>query len=205
MICYFWFCLLFVATGSLPGTPHRVNLTSVSKSASGVSTTVSNGVTSRKSFTKANPKANPVNKAADVVPVIVPRADPRIEQATESRAEVDIIARTMPYSLQAADSRRSPSSRNNSDISVLEMSESRPVEPNNVPDENTFPGGRGDMRAAAERNINDFRYKRYGRSDSRSRMRSPPRNHDENCMSLCLRIFSCMLAENHAKSEGISV
>ncbi|CAA7023436.1 unnamed protein product [Microthlaspi erraticum] len=168
------------STGSLPSTPHRVNLTSVSKSASGLSTTVSNGVTSRKNFTKPNPKANPVNKAADVVPVIVPRADPRIEQATESRAELDIIARTMPYSLQAADSRRSPSNRNNSDILVLEMSESQPVEPNNVPDENTFPGGKGGMRGAAERSINDFRHRRYGRSDSRSRLRSPPRNHDEN-------------------------
>lgn len=194
MICHFWFCLLFEATGSVPGTPHRVSLTSVSKAASGVSTAVSNAATSRRNFSKANPKANPVNKAADFVPVIVPRADPRIEQATECRAELDIIARTMPYSLQAADSRRSPGSRNNPDLanaSVLEMSESQPVESNNLPDGNTFPGG---MRGAAERSINDFRQKRYGRSDSRSRMGSPPRNHDENCMFSCLQIFSCISA-----------
>ncbi|VVB17489.1 unnamed protein product [Arabis nemorensis] len=171
------------STGSVPGTPHRVSLTSVSKATSGVSAAVSNAATSRRNFTKANPKANPVNKAADFVPVIVPRADPRTEQATESRAELDLIARTMPYSLQAADSRRSPSSRNNPDLpnaSVLEMSESQPVEPNNIPDGNTFPGGKGGTRGAAERNISDFRQKRYGRSNSRSRMGSPPRNHDEN-------------------------
>ncbi|CAE6116660.1 unnamed protein product [Arabidopsis arenosa] len=171
------------STGSLPGTPHRVSSTNVSKATSGVSTAVSNAATSRRNFTKANPKANPVNKAADFVPVIVPRADPRIEQATESRAELDIIARTMPYSLQAADSRRSPSSRNNPDLpnaSVSEMSESQPVEPNNILDGGTLPGGKGGMRGATERSINDFRYKRYGRSNSRSRMGSPPRNHDEN-------------------------
>jgi katanin p80 WD40 repeat-containing subunit B1 len=173
----------FSSTGSLPGTPHRVSSTNVSKATSGVSTAVSNAATSRRNFTKANPKANPVNKAADFAPVIVPRADPRIEQATESRAELDIIARTMPYSLQAADSRRSPSSRNNPDLpdaSVLEMSESQPVEPNNIPDGGTLPGGKVGMRGATERSINDFRYKRYGRSNSRSRMGSPPRNHDEN-------------------------
>ncbi|XP_010421148.1 PREDICTED: katanin p80 WD40 repeat-containing subunit B1 homolog isoform X3 [Camelina sativa] len=172
-----------LATGSLPSTPHRVNSTNVSKATSGGSTAVSNAATSRRNFTKANPKANPVNKAADFAPVIVPRADPRIEQATESRAELDIIARTMPYSLQAADSRRSPSSRNNPDLpntSVLEMSESQLVEPNNILDGGTLPGGKVGMRGAPERSINDFRYKRYGRSNSRSRMGSPPRNHDEN-------------------------
>lgn len=196
MTFHFWFCLLFEATGSLPGTPHRVSSTNVSKATSGVSTAVSNAATSRRNFTKANPKANPVNKAADFVPVIVPRADPRIEQVTESRAELDIIARTMPYSLQAADSRRSPSSRNNPDLpnaSVLEMSESQPVEQNNILDGGTLPGGKGGMRGAAERSINDFRYKRYGRSNSRSRMGSPPRNHDENCMFLSL-IFTCFSA-----------
>lgn len=185
MICHFCIYLLFEATRSLPGTPQRVSLTSVSKAASDVSTTVPNAAMSRRSFTKANPKANPVNKAADIVPVIVPRADPRIEQGTESRAELDIIARTMPYSLQAADSRRSPSSKNNPDNandSVLEMSESQPVESNNIPDGGTLPAGKGGIRGTAERNISDFRYKKYGRSNSRSRMGSPPRNHDENCM-----------------------
>ncbi|KAG2244553.1 hypothetical protein Bca52824_093599 [Brassica carinata] len=171
------------STGSVPSTPHRVSLTSVSKAAPGVSNAVSNAATSRRNFTKANHKANHVNKAADFVQVFVPRENPRTEQATESRAELDIIARTMPYSLQAADSRRSPSSKNNQDLPnapVLEMSDSQPVEPSNIPDKNTFPGGKGGMRGAAERSINDFRYKRYGRSNSRSRMGSPPRNHDEN-------------------------
>ncbi|CAH8365073.1 unnamed protein product [Eruca vesicaria subsp. sativa] len=168
------------STGSVPSTPHRV---SVSKAASGVSNAVSNAATSRRNFAKANSRGNHVNKAADFVQVFVPREDPRREQATESRAELDIIARTMPYSLQAADSRRSPSSKDNQDLpnaSVLEMSESQPVEPSNLPDKNAFPGGKGGMRGAAERSINDFRYKRYGRSNSRSRMGSPPRNHDEN-------------------------
>ncbi|KAJ0248707.1 Katanin p80 WD40 repeat-containing subunit B1 [Hirschfeldia incana] len=171
------------STGSVPSTPHRVSSTSVPKAASGVSNSVSNAATSRRNFIKANSKANPVNKAADFIQVFVPREDPRIEQATESRAELDIIARTMPYSLQAADSRRSPNSKSNQDLPnapVLEMSESQPVEPSNVPDKNAFPGGKGGMRGAAERSINDFRYKRYGRSNSRSRMGSPPRNQDEN-------------------------
>ncbi|XP_023636301.1 katanin p80 WD40 repeat-containing subunit B1 homolog isoform X3 [Capsella rubella] len=139
------------STGSLPSTPHRVSATNVSKATSGVSTAVSNAATSRRNFMKANPKANPVNKAADFAP--------------------------------AADSRRSPSSRNNPDppnTSVLEMSESQPVEPNNILDGGTLPGGKVGMRGATERSINDFRYKRYGRSNSRSHMGSPPRNHDEN-------------------------
>ncbi|KAG2316743.1 hypothetical protein Bca52824_019865 [Brassica carinata] len=146
--------------GSVPSTPHRISLTSVSKVASGVY----NAATSRRSYTNANQKENLVNKAADFV--IVPREDPRIEQATESRAELDLIARTMPYSLQAAD--KSP---------VLEMSESQPVEQSNLPDKNTFPGGK---RSAAERSINDFRYRRRDRSSSRSRMGSPSSNLDEN-------------------------
>ncbi|CAN8264943.1 unnamed protein product [Cochlearia groenlandica] len=171
------------STGSLPGTPHKVSLTNVSKSSSGVSIVVSIGGTPRRNVTKVNPKANPVHKATDFASVIVPREDPRVEQAAESRAEPDIIARTMSYSLQAADSRKSPNRRNNSDLPnplVCEISESQPVEPRNIPDGNTFPGGKGGMRGAAERSINDFRYKRYGRSNARSRMGSPPRNHDEN-------------------------
>ncbi|KAG2244676.1 hypothetical protein Bca52824_093478 [Brassica carinata] len=165
----------FRPTGSVPSTPHRVSLASVSKAA------VSNAATSRRNFTKANPKGILLIRLQILFRCLSPE-DPRIEQA-ESRAELDIIARTMPYSLQAADSRRSPSSKNNQDLPnapVLEMSDSQPVEPSNIPDKNTFPGGKGGMRGAAERSINDFRYKRYGRSNSRSRMGSPPRNHDEN-------------------------
>ncbi|ESQ40784.1 hypothetical protein EUTSA_v10012683mg [Eutrema salsugineum] len=173
------------STGSISDSPHRVTLTSAPKVASAV-TVVPTSTASKRNLTKANSKSNPqvVNKG-DIFPVIVPRTDPIIEQVAESRAELDIIGRTMPYSLQskAADSRRLSSSRNEPDVptgSILERSQSQPTEPSNLLDGDTFPSDEGGTWDTAERKNRESRYRGFGRFNSRSLVRSPPRNHDEN-------------------------
>ncbi|CAC08339.1 katanin p80 subunit-like protein [Arabidopsis thaliana] len=162
------------STGSVSDSPHRVTLTSAPKSASGISTVVPNAAASKRNFGKANPKANPpvVNKE-DYFPVIVPRTEPIIEQASESRAELDIIGRTMPYSLQskAADSRRLSSSRNEPDLptsSLLERSQSQPIEPITLQDGNTYPSDEGGSWDTAERTNKESKCRVFGRFNSRS-------------------------------------
>lgn len=188
-IAFLLVCLLFAeATGSVSDSPHRVTLTSARKLASDVPTVVPTAAASKRNFAKSNTKANPpvVNKG-DFPPVTVPRTDPIVEQAGESRSELDIIGRTMPYSLQskAADSRRLSSSRNESDLptgSLLERSRSQPIEPDDLQDGNTHLSDEGGTWDTAERKHNDNRDRVFGRFNSRSLVRSPPRNHDENCM-----------------------
>ncbi|KAJ0235337.1 Katanin p80 WD40 repeat-containing subunit B1 [Hirschfeldia incana] len=174
------------STGSTSGSPRRVTLTSSPKVSSGVSTVVSISAASKRNFAKDNLKANlPVVNKVDFSPVIVPRTDPVIEQAAESRAELDIIGRTMPYSLQskAADSRRLSSIRNEPDLptgSLPERSHSQPIEPSNLQDGNTFTGEECGTWDTDERKNKDNRFRGFGRFNSRSLLRSPPRNHDEN-------------------------
>ncbi|XP_018474525.1 katanin p80 WD40 repeat-containing subunit B1 homolog KTN80.3 isoform X2 [Raphanus sativus] len=175
------------STGSTSGSPHRVTLTNSPKVASGVSTVVvSTAAASKRNNLKANLRV--VNKG-DYFPVIVPRTDhPVIEQAVESRAELDIIGRTMPYSLQskAADSRRLSSIRNElvdpPTDSLLERSQSQqPIESSSLQDGNTFTSEECGAWDTAERKNKDNRYNRgFGRFNSQSLLRSPPRNHDEN-------------------------
>uniref|UniRef100_A0A1J3CIH9 Katanin p80 WD40 repeat-containing subunit B1 homolog n=2 Tax=Noccaea caerulescens TaxID=107243 RepID=A0A1J3CIH9_NOCCA len=176
----------FSSAGSVSDSPHRVTLTSARKVASDVPTVVPTAAASKRNFAKSNTKANPpvVNKG-DFPPVIVPRTDPIVEQAGESRSELDIIGRTMPYSLQskAADSRRLSSSRNESDLptgSLLERSRSQPIEPDDLQDGNTHLSDEGGTWDTAERKNNHNRDRVFGRYNSRSLVRSPPRNHDEN-------------------------
>ncbi|KAG2334421.1 hypothetical protein Bca52824_005601 [Brassica carinata] len=178
--------LTWSSTGSTSGSPRRVTVSSSPKVASGVSTVVSTAAASRRSFAKDNLKANlPVVNKEEFFPVIVPRTDPIIEQAVESRAELDIIGRTMPYALQskAADSRRLSSIRNEPDLptdSLLERSQSQPIEPNNLQDGNTFTSDESGTWDTAERKNKDNRYRGFGRFNSQSLLRSPPRNHYEN-------------------------
>ncbi|XP_010546257.1 PREDICTED: katanin p80 WD40 repeat-containing subunit B1 homolog [Tarenaya hassleriana] len=176
------------STGSVPGTPHRVGLSNAPKTTSSVPVAVSNAATSKRNFARANPSVNPpVMNKADFVPVIVPRSDLSDEQTAESRAELDIIGRTMPYSLQskASDPRRLPSNRNEPDLpttSLLERSSSQATEPSTTLDGNSFPSVKGGTQgtSAAGRKANNYRYMGFGRSGSRSLVGSPPRNHDEN-------------------------
>ncbi|CAN6805604.1 unnamed protein product [Brassica oleracea] len=171
------------STGSTSGSPHRLTSTSSPKVSSGV---VSTAAASKRNNLKAN---LPIVNKGDFSSVIVPRTDPIIEQAVESRAELDIIGRTMPYSLQskAADSRRLSSIRNEPDLptdSPLERSHSQPTEPSNLQDGNTFTSEESGEWDTAERKNKDNRYRGFGRFNSRSLLRSPPRNHDENSNEL---------------------
>ncbi|VVB13708.1 unnamed protein product [Arabis nemorensis] len=174
------------STGSISDSPHRVTLASAPKIASDAPTVVPTAAASKRNFARANPKANPpvVNKG-DVFPVIIPRTDPIFEPVAESRAELDIIGRTMPYSLQskAADSRRLSSSRNEPDLptsSLLERSGSQSIEPSNLQDGNIYPSDEGGTWDTAERKNKDNRYRGFGRLNARSFVGSPQSNHDEN-------------------------
>ncbi|CAN8298741.1 unnamed protein product [Cochlearia groenlandica] len=174
----------FSSTGSISDSPHRITLTSASKIASCVPMVFPTVTASKRNFAKANPKANPqVVSKGDYSPVIVPRTDPITEQAAESRPELDIIGRTMPYSLKAADSRRLSSSRNEPDLptaSLLETSQSQPIDPNNLEDVNSFSSEESGTWNTTERKNKDNKYMGFGRFNSRTLARSPPRNHDEN-------------------------
>ncbi|WZY80775.1 hypothetical protein YC2023_027159 [Brassica napus] len=92
----------------------------------------------------------------------------------------------MPYSLQskAADSRRLSSIRNVPDLptdSLIERSQSQPIEPSNSQDGNTFTSDECGTWDTAERRNIDNGYRGFGRFNSRTLLTSPPRNHDENC------------------------
>ncbi|KAK3422060.1 katanin p80 WD40 repeat-containing subunit B1 homolog KTN80.4 isoform X1 [Eucalyptus grandis] len=79
------------STGSVPGTPQRVtSVTAQSTAAPRRSSARANATIGLLSFSKS-----------DIVPVIVPRTDARSELAAESKKEVDLASRTMPFSLQS--------------------------------------------------------------------------------------------------------
>ncbi|KAF2611244.1 hypothetical protein F2Q70_00007216 [Brassica cretica] len=85
---------------------------------------------------------------------------------------------------KAADSRRLSSIRNEPDLptdSLIERSQSQPIEPSNSQDGNTFTSDECGTWDTAERRNIDNRYRGFGRFNSRTLLTSPPRNHDENC------------------------
>ena len=96
------FNILIEAAGSVPGTPQRVNLNTGLKTTMTGSLTVSSAAAQKRSSTKVLSAANvPVLNKGDVIPVIVPRTNSRLEQVADSRKEIGIAARTMPFSLQS--------------------------------------------------------------------------------------------------------
>ena len=93
--------LLDEATGTVPGTPHRVNLGAGQKVAPIGNAVVPNVAAPKRNAVKVQPVATTsIINRSDVIPVVVPRNNLRFEQAAESRKE-GIIARTMPLSLQS--------------------------------------------------------------------------------------------------------
>ncbi|KAJ9691763.1 hypothetical protein PVL29_013836 [Vitis rotundifolia] len=102
------------STGSVPGTPQRVNLNTGPKTTLASLTTAPNSTAPKRISAKAHSTANvsAFNKS-DVIPVIVPRTNMRLDQAAESRKEVGVSGRTVPFSLQSrtSDFRKSPNRR----------------------------------------------------------------------------------------------
>ncbi|KAK9275625.1 hypothetical protein L1049_022892 [Liquidambar formosana] len=77
------------STGSLPGTPQRVNLNTGSRITPASSVAVPSATASKRNAPKAHSTVNaPVFNKSDVMPVIVPRNNVRLEVAAESRKDV---------------------------------------------------------------------------------------------------------------------
>lgn len=177
------------STGSVPGTPQRVNLNMGSKT----SVVNSTAVVSKRTSTRANTASNvPILNKSDIVPVIVPRTNTRFEQAVESRKDIDVIGRTMPFSLQskATDSRKFQNSGDEVDqpaVSVLcENTGSKATEVSSVADRNTFAAIKGSIQGVSvtERNSKEDIFTVSGKSGTMSMSESPASYEDERYDSL---------------------
>ncbi|KAJ4709976.1 Katanin p80 WD40 repeat-containing subunit B1-like [Melia azedarach] len=176
------------STGSVPGTPQRVNLNMGSKTSMASSMAVASATVSKRNSSKAAPILN----KSDIVPVIVPRTNARFEQAAESRKEIDVIGRTMPFSLQSktTDYRKFPNSGDEVDrpaASVLsETTGSKATELSSVADKNAFAAVKGSIQgvSATERNTKDDRFTVSARSGTMLMSESPASYQDERYDSL---------------------
>ncbi|XP_027358048.1 katanin p80 WD40 repeat-containing subunit B1 homolog isoform X2 [Abrus precatorius] len=134
------------STGSAPSTPQRINLNSGPKTVSGGSTTVVNTTAQKRSSLKSHTTSSvPLLNKSDIIPVIVPRTSIRSEPVADSRKEVGVAGRTMPFPLQskAADIRKFPSNRDDVDkpplSPVTESAASKGSELSGFADKNNFP------------------------------------------------------------------
>ncbi|XP_044493295.1 katanin p80 WD40 repeat-containing subunit B1 homolog KTN80.4-like isoform X2 [Mangifera indica] len=175
------------STGGVPGTPQKVNLNTAPKTSVTSSVSAPSATVSKRNSTKVNSTSNvSVLNKSDIVPVIVPRTNTRFEQSAESRKEVDIVGRTMPFSLQSktADFRKFPNGGDEVDrptVHVLsEITGSKASEFGSVADRNTFPAVKGSVQgvSAAERNMKDDRFVVSGQSESMPMSESPASNQD---------------------------
>ncbi|KAK3004770.1 hypothetical protein RJ639_018305 [Escallonia herrerae] len=89
------------STGTVPGTPQRVNLSAGLRTAPITSVAVPTAAAPKRNASKILPAANiSIFSRSDVVPVVVPRNTPRLEQAAEARKE-GVTGRIMPLSLHS--------------------------------------------------------------------------------------------------------
>ncbi|KAH8501853.1 hypothetical protein H0E87_016575 [Populus deltoides] len=178
------------SAGSVPGTPQRVNLNTGLKTTMTGPLTVSSGAAPKRSSTKILSAANvPVLNKADVIPVIVPRTNSRSEQAADSRKEIGIAARTMPFSLQSktTDFRKFSNSREDMDQPTTstqsETTSCKATELISVMDRNITPAVKASIHgiSTAERNIGDDRSMGSGNYESDSTTEPPTSYQEENC------------------------
>ncbi|KAH1075682.1 hypothetical protein GLYMA_19G000400v4 [Glycine max] len=133
------------STGSAPSTPQRINLNSGPKTVPGGSTTVLNTTAQKKSSLKSHTTSSaPLINKSDIIPVIVPRTSMRSEPVADSRKEVGVSGRTMPFPSQskAADVRKFPNNRDDVDkplSPVIESAASKGSELSGFADKNNFP------------------------------------------------------------------
>ncbi|KAK2635130.1 hypothetical protein Ddye_029922 [Dipteronia dyeriana] len=178
------------STGSVPGTPQRVNLNMAPKTSMASSMVVPSATVLKRNSSKVNSACNvPILNKSDIVPVIVPRTNSRFDQAAESRKEADVVARTMPFSLQSktADLRKFSNSGDEIDrpaVSVLsETTGTKATELSTVADRNNFPAVKSSI-SASERNTRDDRYSVSGQSETMFMSESPATFQDERYDSL---------------------
>ncbi|GAB4851952.1 hypothetical protein Ancab_016142 [Ancistrocladus abbreviatus] len=90
-------------TGSVPGTPPRVSLSTSPKN-NATSTVISSTTAQKRNSTRTQLVNNfPIYSKSDITPVIVPRNDVRLEQASETKKEV-FTRRTIPFVSQSKSS-----------------------------------------------------------------------------------------------------
>ncbi|KAL2645545.1 hypothetical protein AAZV13_05G000600 [Glycine max] len=115
------------STGSAPSTPQRINLNSGPKAVPGGSTTVLNTTAQKRSSLKSHTASSvPLINKSDIIPIIVPRTSMRSEPVADSRKEVGVSGRTMPFPLQskAEDIHKFPNNRDDVDKPLSPVNES---------------------------------------------------------------------------------
>ncbi|KAF5749957.1 katanin p80 WD40 repeat-containing subunit B1 isoform X2 [Tripterygium wilfordii] len=165
------------STGSIPGTPPRINSNTGSKTNLASSVAVPNATAPKKNSTKAHPAVNvPIFNKSDVVPVIVPRTNARFEQPAESRKLIGLPGRTMPFSLQSktTDFRKFANSRDEMEQPTVSAASETPdpklSDSNSVADKNTFSTVKALIHGVTEasRNIKDDKYISSGKHETSS-------------------------------------
>ncbi|KAJ6983814.1 katanin p80 WD40 repeat-containing subunit B1 [Populus alba x Populus x berolinensis] len=156
-------------TGSAPGTPQRASLNTGLKATITGPITVPSTAAPKRSSMKVHSAVNvPVLNKADVIPVIVPRTNSRSEQVAGSRKEIDIAARTMPFSLhlKTTDFRKFSNSREDMDqpttsIQPAETTGCKATELISVTDRNISPAVKGSIHGltTAEQPFGSGNYK----------------------------------------------
>nr|KYP42215.1 Katanin p80 WD40 repeat-containing subunit B1 isogeny 1 [Cajanus cajan] len=134
------------STGSAPSTPQRINLNSGPKTAPVGSTTVLNTTSQKRSSLKSHTTSSvPLINKSDIIPVIVPRTSTRSEPVVDSRKEVGVAGRTMPFPLQSKppNIRKFPNNKDDVDKAplppVTESVASKGSELSSLADKNNFP------------------------------------------------------------------
>ncbi|XP_038721667.1 katanin p80 WD40 repeat-containing subunit B1 homolog KTN80.4-like isoform X1 [Tripterygium wilfordii] len=165
------------STGSIPGTPQRINPNTASKTNLASSTAVSNATAPKKNSTKAHSAVNvPIFNKSDVVPVIVPRTNAKFEQPAESRKVIGLPGRTMPFSLQSKTTgfRKFANSRDEMDQPTISAASETPdpkvSDSNSAADKNTFSTVKTLIHGVTEasRNIKDDKYISSGKHETSS-------------------------------------
>jgi hypothetical protein len=193
------------ATGSVPSTPQRISFNASPKTIPASSMAVPSGTAPKRNYTKAHSTVNvPVINKLDVIPVIVPRTNMRSEQAADSRKELGLAARTMPFSLQskATDFRKLSNIRDEVDkqiVSVLpEFTGSKAAELSSASDRNIFPAAKSLTQgvSAEEKSMKDDRFIGSSKHEMNSMMESSASYQHETCMYLNLlelRAPNCLI------------
>ncbi|KAJ8759337.1 hypothetical protein K2173_006857 [Erythroxylum novogranatense] len=151
---------LFTSTGSVPGTPQKVNLNTGLKTNVAAPTSVPNAAAPKKNSSKAQSAATiPVFNKVDCIPVIVPRTNTRFEQAAESRKEVG-GGRQFLLQPNSTDFRKFQNMRDDDEQSSISLSGStirKATEMSGAADRNVLPVVKGSVPriTTAERNIMD--------------------------------------------------
>lgn len=171
------------SAGNLPSTPQKVNLNMGVKTTSTSSMTVHNATTLKRNSLKTHSTTSaPIFNKSDVTPVIVPRTNLRSELAAESRKEVGLTVKAMPFQMQskATDFQKFRNGRDELDrqpASVLsESASAKATELIGVAVRNFFPSTKSSIPgiSSAERNMKDDRFIGTGKHDSNSMTEPPP-------------------------------